>query len=103
MSWKVSEPHTSHVYALTWRRGLTSDTRVTIPRTVINLPRNAPFTSLTAIGISLVKGLKYRLLRHDERKFELKEVLLTIAEANDLESRLVQAAGHHCAPVSDEV
>lgn len=64
ISWKVSEPQTSHVYALTCNSGLTSDTRVTIPRTVINRPNRTPFTSLTAIGRSVARGLKYRLLHN---------------------------------------
>lgn len=38
-SWKISAPQESQVYALTWRSGLTSETRVTIPRTVMSLPR----------------------------------------------------------------
>lgn len=62
MSWKVSEPQTSQVYAFTRSSGLTSETRVTIPRTVMSLPRCVPFTSRTAIAMSDRRGWKYRLL-----------------------------------------
>ena len=58
ISWKFSEPQTSQVYALTSSSGLTSDTRVTMPRTVMSFPRCAPLTSRTAIEMSESNGLK---------------------------------------------
>src|SRR5712675_3287509 len=52
ISWKVSEPQTSHVYELTNSSGFTSETRVTRPRTVMSFPSCAPFTSRTAMEMS---------------------------------------------------
>lgn len=50
MSWKTSEPQLSQEYALTSNSGLTSDTRVTMPRTLIKRPRCSAWTLRTGSG-----------------------------------------------------
>lgn len=72
ISWNDSSPHESHEYALTRMCGLTSDTRVVIPRTVMSLPSAAPLISRTAWGAARMVeyGLMYRLLQGQNRKEE---------------------------------
>ena len=69
--WKISQPHRSHVYALTSTAGFTSETLVVMPRTVIRCPRCSPRTLRTARAFWLrsvldpdgVSGLKVRVYR----------------------------------------
>ena len=71
IGWKISQPHLSQEYALTWTDGLISDTLVTIPRTVIRWPRCSPRTFRTANAFELLSllepegviGLKFSVYR----------------------------------------
>jgi hypothetical protein len=45
--WKTSSPQTSQVYAFTRIEGLTSETLVAMPLTVINWPKCSPLTCRT--------------------------------------------------------
>lgn len=69
--WKISQPQRSQEKAWILMAGLTSDTRVVMPLTVMRCPRCSPLTLRTAKAFVLpwlldpegVKGLKLRLYR----------------------------------------
>lgn len=85
-SWKISFPHESQVYALTRRRGLTSETRVTIPRTVMRWPRYCAFTARTA-NTGLLRGGR-------------KKTLLQSAPTSGISHKRRISSGGNCAEVS---
>src|SRR5262245_52998495 len=67
--WKTSDPQRSQVYALIFTAGLTSETRIVMPLTVMRCPRCSPRIFLTAIALEFrsllepdgVIGLKLRV------------------------------------------
>src|SRR5262245_60777158 len=62
-SWNTSAPHWSQLYAFTTRCGFTSDTRVTMPRTVTRCPIELPLLSRMDCGFCLLSGLMNTVLQ----------------------------------------